>query len=165
MTHQLNDIPSYFEHVDALIPDSPTPKSKCSINKGTRISKPPRTPLIKKPLMIYIDEMPLFMHKYIDGMVDVGTNGDCGNRVIAGLLGRGEENHTLIRRTLISESNSHRNIYGRLYEKQENFDKVHDSLVPSLTAHAPVSKWMSFPEMDHLIAGCVRPGVCRFDEI
>src|SRR3954466_5480808 len=31
--------PSYFEHVDALFPDSPTPKSKCSDNKEARISK------------------------------------------------------------------------------------------------------------------------------
>src|SRR3954468_10705608 len=53
--------PSYFEHVDALFPDSPTPKSKCSGNKGARISKPPHTPPIKKSLVIYIDEMPLFM--------------------------------------------------------------------------------------------------------
>ncbi|XP_058777023.1 uncharacterized protein LOC131651373 [Vicia villosa] len=143
---------SYCEHVDALIPDSPTPKSKCSANKGARISKLSRTPLIKKPLMIYIDEKPLFMHKYIDNIVDVGIEGNRGYQTVAGLLGKGKENHTLIRRALISELTSHRDIYGRIYEKQENFDKVHDSLVPSLTGHAPVSKWMSFPKMGHLIA-------------
>src|SRR3954464_1398594 len=43
-----------------------TPKSKCSGNKGARISKPPRTPPIKKSPIVYIDEMPLFMPKYID---------------------------------------------------------------------------------------------------
>ncbi|XP_058753691.1 uncharacterized protein LOC131626871 [Vicia villosa] len=103
--------PSYFEHVDTLIPDPPTPKSKCSANKGDRISKPPRTPPTKKPLMIYIDEMPLFMHKFIDNIVDVGTDGNCRYRAIAGLLGRGEENHTLIRQALISELTLHRDMY------------------------------------------------------
>src|SRR4051812_36183851 len=48
---------SYFEHVDAAFPDSPTPKSKCSGSKGAHISKPPRTPPIKKSLIVYIDEM------------------------------------------------------------------------------------------------------------
>src|SRR4051812_11227030 len=70
--------PSYFEHADAFFPDSPTPKSKCSGNKGARISKPPRTPPIKKYPMIYIDEMPLFMQKYIDNIIDVGTDDNCG---------------------------------------------------------------------------------------
>ncbi|XP_058761758.1 uncharacterized protein LOC131635175 [Vicia villosa] len=96
--------------------------------------------------------MPLFMHNYIDNIVDVGTDDNCGYRAVAGLLERGEENHTLIRQTLISELTSHRDIYDRFYKNQENFDKCHDSLVPSLTAHAPISEWMSFPEMGHLIA-------------
>ncbi|XP_058749046.1 uncharacterized protein LOC131622012 [Vicia villosa] len=110
--------PSYSEHVDALISDSPTPKSKCSANKGARISKPPRTPPIKKPPMIYIDEMPLFMHQYIDNIVDMDTDGNCGYRAVAGLLGKGEENHTLILRALILELTLHRDIYDRLNEKQ-----------------------------------------------
>ncbi|XP_058727480.1 uncharacterized protein LOC131598969 [Vicia villosa] len=144
--------PSYFEHVDASFPDSPTPKSKCSDYKGARISKPPRTPPIKKSPIVYIDEMPLFMHKYIYNIVDVGGDGNCGYRAVADLLGKGENNHTLVRRELIMELTSYRDIYDRLYENQEKFTKIHDSLVPSLTGIAPVSKWMSFPDMGHLIA-------------
>src|SRR3954462_773506 len=117
--------------------------------------------------MIYIDEMPLFMHKYIDNIVDVGGDDNCGYRAVAGLLGKGGENNTLIRRELLSELTSHRDIYARLYENQENFEKLHDSLVPSLSGIAPVSKWMSFPNMSHLIASarvCVdltRFGLCE----
>src|SRR3954464_5591362 len=104
--------PSYFEHVDASFSEiHETPKSTCSGNKGARISKPPRTPPIKKSPIVYIDEMPLFMHKYIDNIVDVGGNENCGNQAVAGLLGKGEENHTLIRRELLSELTSHRDIY------------------------------------------------------
>src|SRR4051812_44256319 len=161
--------PSYFEHVDALFPDSTTPKSKGSGNKGARISKPPRTPSIKKSPVIYIDEMPRFMHKYIDNIIDVGGDDNCGYRAVAGLLGKGEENHTLVRRELLSELTSHRDIYARLYENQENFEKLYDSLVPSLIGIDPVSKWMSFPDMGHLIASaydrvCVnltRFGLCE----
>src|SRR4051812_1550452 len=162
--------PSYFEHVDSSLPEiQETPKPKCSGNKGARISKPPRTPPIKKSPIVYIDEMPLFMHKYIDNIVDVGGDGNCGYRTVAVLLGKGENNHTLVRRELIAELTSYRDIYGRLYENQEKFAKIHDALVPSLTGIAPVSKWMSFPEMGHLIASaydmvCVdltRFGLCE----
>src|SRR4051812_4069210 len=88
----------------------------------------------------------------------------CGYRTVAGLLGKGEENHTLIRRELILELISHRDIYVRLYENLENFEKLHDSLVPSLCSIAPVSKWMSFLDMGHLIANAY-DRVFRFDEI
>src|SRR4051812_30407344 len=98
--------PSYFEHVDALFPNSPTPKSKGSGNKGAHISKPPRTPPIKKSPVIYIDEMPRFMHKYIDNIIDVGGDDNCGYRAVACLLGKGEENHILVRRKLLSELTS-----------------------------------------------------------
>src|SRR3954464_12611932 len=129
---------SYFEHVDASFPDSPTPKSKCSGNKGARISKPPRTPPIKKSPIVYIDEMPLFMHKYIDNIVDVGGDDNCGYRAVAGLLGKGENNHTLVRRELIAELTSYRDIYGRLYKNQENFEKIHNAFFQSLIVIAPV---------------------------
>lgn len=54
---------SYFEHVDKVFPDSPTPKSQKSVVKGARISKPPPTPPPQK--ISFIDEMLVFMHKYI----------------------------------------------------------------------------------------------------
>ncbi|XP_050893614.1 uncharacterized protein LOC127100455 [Lathyrus oleraceus] len=57
--------PSYFEHVEKVFSDSPTPKSKKkSVVKGIRISKPPHTLL--PPKIIFIDEMSIFMHKYIE---------------------------------------------------------------------------------------------------
>ncbi|XP_058776948.1 uncharacterized protein LOC131651297 [Vicia villosa] len=87
-----------------------------------------------------------------ENMVDVGTDGNCGYRVVANLLGKGEWNHTLVRRTLILELTMHRELYTRIYETKDIFDKIHDAIVPYLTAHAPVSKWISFPDMCHLIA-------------
>ncbi|XP_058768632.1 uncharacterized protein LOC131642400 [Vicia villosa] len=82
----------------------------------------------------------------------MGIDGNCGYRAVADFLGKGEEYHPLIRRTLISELTLHRDIYGRRYENQANIDKIYVFLVPSITGLAPVSKWMSFPEMGHLIA-------------
>src|SRR4051812_8954878 len=58
---------------------------------------------------------------------------------------------TVLVMELIEELTSYRDIYGRLYKNQEKFAKIHDALVPSLTGIAPVSKWMSFPDMGHLV--------------
>ena len=68
--------PSYFEHVDKIFPDSPTPKSQKSAFKGARISKPPPTPT--SPKIPFIDHIPVFMHKYIERIVNVGGDGNCG---------------------------------------------------------------------------------------
>ncbi|CAI8619447.1 unnamed protein product [Vicia faba] len=112
-------------------------------------------PIIKQPqppLIIYIDGMPLYMHTHIERVMDVWSNGNCEYHVVSGLLDKGEENHTLVRQTLISELTVHSELYTRLYVTTEKFNKVHHALSPSVTVCAPVDKWMGFPEMDHLIA-------------
>ncbi|XP_058766511.1 uncharacterized protein LOC131640124 [Vicia villosa] len=118
--------PSYFEHVDKRFPDSPTSKSQKSqksSNKGARISKPPPTPIPPQvpqvstpiptpiapsiqevqiaPKIPFIDEMPVFMHKYIDQIVNVVRDGNCGFRAVSALLGKGEDAHELIGHDLI----------------------------------------------------------------
>ncbi|XP_058768856.1 protein FAR1-RELATED SEQUENCE 4-like [Vicia villosa] len=45
-----------------------------------------------------------------------------------------------------------KNVRSKLKPAIDNFDKIHDALVPSFTSHALISKWMSFPKMSHLIA-------------
>lgn len=60
---------SYFEHVDKVYPKSPTSKSQKSVVKGVHISKPPLT--LPPPKISFIDEMHVFMHKYIERIVNV----------------------------------------------------------------------------------------------
>lgn len=67
---------SYFEHVDKVFPDSPTSKSKKSAFKGPCIRKPPTT--LTPPKIQFIDHMSAFMHKYIEWIVNVGGDGNCG---------------------------------------------------------------------------------------
>lgn len=92
------------------------------------------------------------MHKHIEKIVDVGTNGNCGYRVESALLGNGEEQHILVRKKLISELTSHSELYTCPYVTKDKFNKIHHVLAPSVTVHAPVEKWMCFPKMGHLIA-------------
>ena len=99
------------------------------------------------------------MHKYIDRIVNVEGDGNCGYRVVSALLGKGEDSHALVRHQLIQELKTHKESYTRLYGKKEKFDTVYESLVPCLSGPAPVSKWMTFPETGHLIA-CAYDKVC-----
>lgn len=75
MTIRLHSLLHIFEHVDKVFPDSPTPKSqKKNIVKGIHISKPPLTPL--PPKISFIDEMSVFIHKYIEWVVNVVEDGN-----------------------------------------------------------------------------------------
>ncbi|XP_058725563.1 uncharacterized protein LOC131596843 [Vicia villosa] len=156
---------SYCEHVNKLFPDSLTPKSQKSqtrSNKGARISKPPSTPIPPKipiieempipPKISFIEQMSVFMHKYIKRIINVAENGNCGYRAVSPLLGNGEDSHTLVRQQLIQELNMHKDSSTRLYGDEVKFEAVNEYLGPWLGAYAPVSKWMKFPEMGHLIA-------------
>lgn len=109
--------PSYFEHVNTYILDSPISQSKRSSFKGVCISKPSSSPpLPPLPIMIHIEEILIFMCKYIDWIIDAKGDGNCGYRVVSTLLGNREENHTLIRQYLIKELKAHRKSYSTLQE-------------------------------------------------
>ena len=56
----------------------------------------------------------------------MGSDGNCGFRVVSDLLGKGEENHTLVRQTLISELTMHKELYTWLYVTTKSFNKVHN---------------------------------------
>ncbi|XP_058783407.1 uncharacterized protein LOC131658090 [Vicia villosa] len=104
--NSITQSPSYCEHVDKLFLNSPTPKSQKSqksSDKGARLSKSPPTPILPQvstpiapsieevqiaPKIPFIDEMPNFMHKYIDRIVNVAGDCNCGFWPVSGLLGK-----------------------------------------------------------------------------
>lgn len=62
--------------------------------KGAHISKSPPSPPPQK--IPFIDEMLVFMHKYIERIINVDDNSNCGYRAVLVLLSKGEDNHTLV---------------------------------------------------------------------
>lgn len=52
--------------------------------------------------------MLVFMHKYIEGSVQVEGNANWCYRVVSTLLGKGWKNHTLFNQQLIKELNAHK---------------------------------------------------------
>ncbi|XP_050902470.1 uncharacterized protein LOC127113951 [Lathyrus oleraceus] len=123
--------PLYFEHVDNVFSNSTTPKSQKSVFKGDRISKPPPSP--PQPNIQFIDEVPLFMHKYIEQTVNIERDDNRDYRAISALLSKEEDNHTLVHHQLIQELKTHKESYTRLYKKKENFDEIYESLVLCLS--------------------------------
>ncbi|XP_058752067.1 uncharacterized protein LOC131625190 [Vicia villosa] len=146
--------------MDKLFSDSPTPKSQksqTSLNKRARICKPPPAPIPLKipiieemhilPKIPFIEEMSVFMQKYIEQIINGAGNGNCGYHAVSGLLGNGEDSHTLVRHQLNQVLKTHKDSYTLLYGEEAKFKAVNEALVPWLGAYAPVSKWMRFPEM------------------
>ncbi|XP_058741621.1 uncharacterized protein LOC131614007 [Vicia villosa] len=134
--------PSYCEHVDELFPDSLTSKSQkfqTSSNKGAHRSKPPPTPIPSKfpiieempipPKIPFIKEMSVFMHRYIKRIDNVTGDGDYGYPAVSGLLGNGEDSHTLVCYQLIQELKTHKDSYTQLYGEVVKFEAVNKALV------------------------------------
>ncbi|XP_058746834.1 uncharacterized protein LOC131619791 [Vicia villosa] len=116
----------------------------------------PKNPSIEEvhiaPKIPFIDEMLIFMHKYIDRIVNMARDNNCGLRDVSTLLGKGEDDHKLVCHELIEELMNHKDSYTRVFGDKAKFEPVNEALVPWLGAYAPISKWMRFLEMGHLIA-------------
>lgn len=61
------------------------PQSSCPPRKSARQGN--LSPNSMSCTITYIDEMELFMHHFVDKIVDIVGEGSCGCRVIVALLG------------------------------------------------------------------------------
>jgi histone-lysine N-methyltransferase SETD2 len=150
--------PSFWEHVDAQFPDSQASQTKPSLSKqkGARIGKTTPTPNPPKEIL-HIDQMPLFMHSYIDDIIDVEGDGYCGYRVVALDQNKSEDDYNLIRLVMLRELNLNRERYLRLYGSKRRLNYIIDAMYPppkinSRNKVAPKEKWLTFPDMGHIIA-------------
>ncbi|KAJ1380945.1 OTU domain [Sesbania bispinosa] len=83
--------PLFFEYVDAMRSphDSNSTRPSSSILR-TKTHK-------RKKVVPMLDQFPTVMHDYIESVVDVARDGNCGYRAISALLGIGEESWPIIR--------------------------------------------------------------------
>lgn len=70
------------------------------------------------------------MHKYIERIIDVKGDGNYGYQFVSALIGKGKENHTLVRQQLIKGLKMHKGIIHNTIQKKEYFDAIHASLIP-----------------------------------
>jgi hypothetical protein len=67
---------------------------------------------------------------YIEDIVNVKGDGNCGLRVIARHLGMDEENHVLVHHALINELKNHKSDYLPIYDTEKRFKVILDGLHP-----------------------------------
>jgi len=120
--------------------------------KNARLSNnSPNPPLVQRNFR-YMDQLPLFMHQFIEEVVDVAADGHCGFRAVSGLLGRSVETHSIIRLELLQELNNNRQSYLQLFGSERRFKQIKHALTPPGIGIPLEDKWMAFPDMGFLIA-------------
>ncbi|XP_058749864.1 uncharacterized protein LOC131622860 [Vicia villosa] len=100
----------------------------------------------------YVDQAHLnYIRPFIDDIVDVRDDGNCGFRAIASLHGYGTDGWSMVRRDLEKEIIGPRS---KLYEDLfgERLPTVRSSLVIETLGQQPPNKWMTLPELGYLIA-------------
>jgi len=177
-------IPSLWETINSQFLDiqsSPPKQSSQPKRKGVRLGIFPRssiptpnrvptpTPVPKSILVPTIYDpsslmyyMPKFMRPFIEKVVDVKGDGNSRFRAIAESLGLTEENHVMVRRSLIREVKEHKNDYVRIYAGECRYNYILKGLYPpkKCSGFAPPDKWLTLPDIGHIVATyCNRPVV------
>ncbi|AES70017.1 OTU-like cysteine protease [Medicago truncatula] len=161
-------IPSRWETIDSQNPDSQPSQPKRSLSRrkdahlGT-YSRSQASSSTFKPLrnIPYISRISKVMRPFVEDIVNAKGDGHCGFRVVARHLGMDEEDHVLIRHALINELKNHKSSYMPIYDMEERYNKILNGLHPPkcTIGVAPVDKWMTTPDMGHIIASCYKRAV------
>ncbi|KAL5137337.1 Protein FAR1-RELATED SEQUENCE 5 [Glycine soja] len=137
--------PSYWEYVDAL---HYVQNNNSSVKRSASSFDPP------KPTRIIpmLDQFEPFIQGFVDDIVDVKTNGNCGYRSIAALLGMGEDSWSLVHNELIKELGKWSHDYINLFGGTKRFEELRLSLLVDGFSKVSVDKWMNITEMRYVIA-------------
>ncbi|KAL5127470.1 Protein FAR1-RELATED SEQUENCE 5 [Glycine soja] len=104
----------------------------------------------RRMMMPMLDQFQPFMHDFIDKIVDVKTDGNCGYQSVAGLLGMDEDSWSVVHNHLLKELANFSEDYIKLFGGTERFEELRMSLlVDGLT------KWMDITDMRHVIASSI----------
>ena len=112
---------SYWEYVDAY---HSVQNSNTSVRRTASSSEPPK-PARMIPML---DQFVPFIQGFIEDVVDVKANGNCGYRLVAALLDMGEESWALMRNELIKELGKWSQDYIKLFGGMERFEQLRLSL-------------------------------------
>ena len=114
--------PSYWEYVDAF---ESMQNSNSSVRRTASSSEQPN----RRTMMPMLDQFQPFMHDFIDKIVDVKGDGNCGYRSVAGLLGMGQDSWSVVRNHLLKELANFSEDYIKLFGGTERFEELRMSLL------------------------------------
>ncbi|KAH1232862.1 hypothetical protein GmHk_09G025435 [Glycine max] len=113
--------PSYWEYVDVY---HSVQNSNTSIRPSASSFAPPK-PAKMIPML---DQFPLFMHGFIEDVVDVKADGNCGYWSVSALLGMGEECWAMMHNKLIKELGKWSQDYIKIFGGTERYEQLRLSL-------------------------------------
>ncbi|KAH1256570.1 hypothetical protein GmHk_03G006709 [Glycine max] len=103
-------------------------------------------------MMPMLDQFQPFMHDFIDKIVDVKADGNCGYRSVAGLLGMGQDSWLVVHNHLLKEHAKFSEDYIKLFGGTERFEELRMSLLVDGLTKVTTNKWMDITDMGHVIA-------------
>jgi len=127
-TRSTGRIPSTWETIDSQNPDNQRSQAKSNVpkSKGARLGtcshSQVSTPTSKpKPYLNipYISQIPNIMRPFVEEIVNVKGDGNCGFWVMARHLGMDEKDHVLVRQALIHELRNHKSDYMPIYDTED----------------------------------------------
>ncbi|KAH1194130.1 Protein FAR1-RELATED SEQUENCE 5 [Glycine max] len=137
--------PSYWEYVDAFESQQ---NSNSSVRRTASSSEQPN----RRTMMPMLDQFQPFMHDFIDKIVDVKGDGNCGYRSVVGLLGMGQDSWSVVRNHLLKELVNFSEDYIKLFGGTERFEELRMSLLVDGLTKVTTDKWMDITYMGHVIA-------------
>ncbi|KAH1253196.1 hypothetical protein GmHk_04G009926 [Glycine max] len=108
--------------------------------------------LIPRRTIPMLDQFHPFIHDFIDNIVDVKADGNCGYHVIATLLGMGEDSWSLVHNHLLKELDKWSDDYIKLFGGTDRFEELRMSLLVDGLSMVTMDKWMDITEMRYVIA-------------
>ncbi|KAL5127975.1 hypothetical protein HKD37_14G040311 [Glycine soja] len=109
-------------------------------------------PLKPTSMIPMLDQFVPFIQGFIEDVVDVKADGNCGYWSVAALLGKGEESWALMCNELIKELDKWLQDYIKLFGGMKRFEQLRLSLHVDGLSKVSVDKWMDITEMRYVIA-------------
>ncbi|XP_073222536.1 uncharacterized protein [Cicer arietinum] len=151
--------PSWWEYVDASVRCSDT--NACSTITPSKVQQPqssiknltPRQSIskVQQPrVLLFNDWLPVEIHKFINEIIDIGNDGNCEHRAIAGLLGIGENSWTFVHQQCVVDLQEFMSHYEIIYGGEIFVQKLLHSIYVEQVAS--MDNWMTLSEIGYVIA-------------
>ncbi|KAL5147475.1 PKS-NRPS hybrid synthetase [Glycine soja] len=137
--------PSYWEYVDVFESQQ---NNNLLVRRTASSSEQPN----RRTMMPMFDQFQPFMHDFIDKIVDVKGDGNCGYRSVISLLGMGQDSWSLVRNHLLKELANFSEDYIKLFGGTERFKELRMSLLVDGLTKVTTDKWMDITDMGNVIA-------------
>ncbi|KAH1264543.1 hypothetical protein GmHk_01G000450 [Glycine max] len=136
--------PSYWEYVDAY-------HSVQNSNTSVRPSASSFQPSKPARMIPMLDQFAPFMQGFIEDVVDVKADGNCGYQTVSALLGIGEESWAVKRNELIKELGKWSQDYIKIFGGTERYEQLRLSLHVDGLSKVSMDKWMDITDMGYVI--------------